>query len=136
MGLIPESTYPTVAKAAITLGAGALALSGYAIKCRLDKIHNDVRKTRIVEDLALNDPILKKIDKATLYNWYALLDYYAPTLAKNKFTVQEVLQNIAQFGKIDLNTIKMLVETENKIADTGKANSDILKNVRQALLPA
>ena len=135
-----ESLANTVSKHSSSLGklavpALAAVAGGFVIKQILDKMHNDVRKTRIIEDLSLNDPLLKNVDKRQLYHWYALLCYYAPTLADDKLTVTEVLQNFARFGKVDFNTIKMLVDTEKTVSDTAKNRTENIKNVKTILTP-
>lgn len=135
-----ESFSKTVGKHTSSLGrlavpALAVVAGGFIIKQILDKMHNDVRKTRIIEDLALNDPLLRTVDKRQLYHWYATLCYYAPTLANDKLTVTEVLQNFARFGKVDFNTIKMLVDTEKSVSDTTKNRSENLKNMKTLFTP-
>ena len=115
--------------------AMAVVAGGYIIKQILDKMKNDVRKTRIIEDIALNDPMLKTVDKRQLYHWYATICYYAPSLANDKLTVTEVLQNFARFGKVDFNTIKMLVDTEKSVSDTAKNRSENLKNMKTLFTP-
>ena len=135
MSLIKESGFSDIvgqaAKVGKTVGP-ALATGGitaYALKQLLDKIKNDIRRKRIIEDIALNDPLLKTVDKQTLMRWYATINYYAPTLALNKLTVTEVLQNFAKFGKVDFNTVKMLIDTEKNIAETRKANTNVVKDI-------
>lgn len=135
-----EAFSNTVGKHTSSLGklavpALAAVAGGYIIKQILDKMRNDVRKTRIIEDLALNDPVLRSVDKRQLYHWYATLCYYAPTLANDKLTVTEVLQNFARFGKVDFNTIKMLVDTEKSVSDTTKNRSENLKNMKSLVTP-
>ena len=100
---------------AAKIGVG-LMLSGVLIKKMIDNIKNDSNKKRIIEDLALNDPVLKEVEKSTLLEWYATLCHYAPTLCTDKQTVGEVLRNFARFGKIDINTLKMLADTEKSIS--------------------
>lgn len=119
----------------MALPAMAAVAGTFVLKTILDKLKNDVRKKRIIEDLALNDPLLKTVDKRQLYHWYATLCYYAPTLADDKLTVTEVLQNFARFGKVDFNTIKMLVESEKTVSDTTKNRSESLKNMKSLLTP-
>lgn len=119
MGLIKSVAAPAV----------TTIIAGYMLKQVIDKIKNDARKKRIIEDLSLNDPLLKEVDKQTLLQWYATMCYYAPTLANDKLTVTEILHTFARFGKIDFNTIKLLVDTEKATAETAKAHSDTLKGV-------
>lgn len=123
---------------ATPVAVGAMALGGilapYILKKVRANIDNDIRKKRIIEDLALNDPLLKTVDRRQLYHWYATLCYYAPTLAQDKLTVAEVLNNFARFGKVDFNTIKMLVDTEKTVTETSKLHVDEMKGLRQTIL--
>lgn len=103
--------------------------AGFAIKRVIDKIRNDINKKRLLEDLALNNPVLKQVPKDTLVEWYASICLYAPRLCTDKHTVAEVLQNFARFGKVDINTLKMLAETDSKVTSS-------LKNERESVFGA
>lgn len=141
MGLIKKAGFSRFISTAINTGKRVApvlamgAISAYTIKQIVDKVKNDVRKKRIIEDLSLNDPMLKHVDKDTLMRWYATICYYAPTLANNKLTAAEVLQNFAKFGKIDFNTIKMLIDTEKSISETEKNRGDVVKKFVGGLIP-
>lgn len=102
---------------AAKIGVGMM-LGGVLLKKAIDSIRNDSNKKRIIEDLALNDPVLKEVEKPTLMEWYATVCHYAPTLCTDKQTVSEVLRNFARFGKIDLSTLKMLADTEKSISSS------------------
>ena len=110
---------------AAKIGVG-LMLSGVLIKKLIDSIKNDSNKKRIIEDLALNDPVLKEVEKSTLLEWYATLCHYAPTLCTDKQTVGEVLRNFARFGKIDINTLKMLADTEKSISSARENDTNFV----------
>lgn len=100
----------------VAKGAAGVILSALVLKTIYTKISNDLSRKRIIEDLSLNDPVLKSVPKKTLMEWYATMYAYAPTLTTDKQTVKEVLTNFARFGKIDLNTLKMLADTEKSLA--------------------
>ena len=113
---------------AAKIGVG-LTLGGVLIKKLIDNIRNDSNKKRIIEDLALNDPVLNEIDKPTLLEWYATICHYAPTLCTDKQTVSEILHNFARFGKVDMSTLKMLADTEKSLSasrDDGVGFKDLL----------
>lgn len=121
------ATVPTLGRAAgdmYNLGGKAakvgigLVLSAMLLKKYIDKINNDSNRKRIIQDLALNDPVLKEVDKKTLMEWYATIYHYAPTLSADKHTVAEVLRNFARFGRIDISSLKMLADTEKSIAQS------------------
>lgn len=119
----------SIGGAAAKIGVG-IVLTGAVIKQIIDKINNDANKKRIIEDIALNDPTLKSIDKKKLMEWYATINYYAPTLANDKHTVSEVLRQFAMFGKIDINTLKMLADTEKSVSATHTSSIGLSDLVR------
>lgn len=89
--------------------------SGYLIYQAIDKVKRDARCQRIIRELHDTDPEIRKIDPQTLLQWYGTIYNYSPKLAADKETVREVLRNFARFGKIDLQVLKSLAETESKM---------------------
>lgn len=85
----------------------------------LNKIHgklqNDIQRKSLLEDLHMNDPVLKNVDKAQLLEWYATIMHFAPRTSLDKTAVREILQNFARFGKADIQTLTMLAETEKNM---------------------
>lgn len=100
----------------LATAAGITALSANLLSTIYNKIRNDTRRKAIIEDLAKSDPVLKEVDTNELQEWFGTMYYYAPTLTADKSTVREVLTGFARFGRIDLQTLKMLAETEEKLA--------------------
>ena len=111
------------AKAVMSIGGLLFGAGGLAMKRIFDKINNDTRRKALIEDLANNDPLLKDIDKATVMQWYASIYRVAPSLSMDKSTVREVLHTFARFGRVDMQTLKMLSETEKNISSQGVGNS-------------
>lgn len=95
---------------------GAIVTGGLVIGKVINKIKNDIRRKSLLEDLRLNDPLLRDIDKAQLMEWYATIVHFAPTVSLDKNAVREILQGFARFGRIDLQTLKMLADTEKSMA--------------------
>ena len=95
---------------------GAIVTGGLAIGKVINKIKNDIRRKSLLEDLRLNDPLLRDIDKAQLMEWYATIVHFAPTVSLDKNAVREILQGFARFGRVDLQTLKMLADTEKSMA--------------------
>ena len=125
------NTLLTWGSRAAKMGVG-LTLSSMILKQLIDNIKNDSNKKRIIEDLALNDPVIKEINKKTLLEWYATICFYAPNISSDKQTVAEVLKNFARFGKIDMSTLKMLADVEKSLAavkDKQPAFTDLIKLV-------
>ena len=52
---------------------GPLVSGGLLLKSLYAKISNDVRRKALIEDLRLNDPMLRKVDPAQLMEWYATI---------------------------------------------------------------
>ena len=95
---------------------GAIVTGGLVIGKVINKIKNDIRRKSLLEDLRLNDPLLRDIDKALLMEWYATIVHFAPTVSLDKNAVREILQGFARFGRVDLQTLKMLADTEKSMA--------------------
>ena len=95
---------------------GAIVTGGLVIGKVINKIKNDIRRKSLLEDLRLNDPLLRDIDKAQLMEWYATIAHFAPTVSLDKNAVREILQGFARFGRVDLQTLKMLADTEKSMA--------------------
>lgn len=103
--------------------AAAASVSGLALKRVADKISNDTRRKALIDDLIRTDPVIQKVDKAQVMEWYATIYNVAPTLSADKSAVREVLQNFARFGRADMQTLKMLAETEKTMAGQHVSNS-------------
>ena len=95
---------------------GAIVTGGLVIGKVINKIKNDIRRKSLLEDLRLNDPLLRDIDKAQLMEWYATIVHFAPTVSLDTNAVREILQGFARFGRVDLQTLKMLADTEKSMA--------------------
>ena len=95
---------------------GAIVTGGLVIGKVINKIKNDIRRKSLLEDLRLNDPLLRDLDKAQLMEWYATIVHFAPTVSLDKNAVREILQGFARFGRVDLQTLKMLADTEKSMA--------------------
>lgn len=94
-----------------------LVSSGLLINKAYDKIKNDATRRTIITDLHINDPILSGVPEEQLLEWYATIYHFAPKFSLDKQAVKEVLQNFARFGRVDVNTLKMLAETEKAMQD-------------------
>ena len=53
--------------------AGAVVTGGVVLGKVINNIKNDIRRKSLLEDLHLNDPLLRDIDKAQLMEWYATI---------------------------------------------------------------
>jgi len=100
-------------------GSGA-ALGTIAYDRIKRKIENEPRRRAILEDLSTNDPIISEADPEKVLQYYATIYNFAPEIALDKNTVQELLHHFIRFGRIDLQTLKTLAETEKTI----EANKD------------
>lgn len=95
-------------------GLGAVTSLGLAAIMR--KIQNSTRHRAIIEDLIQNDPIIKQGDTQDVLQIYAMIYNMAPNLAKEKPAVREILQNYVRIGRMDMQTIKTLIDTEEKLS--------------------
>jgi hypothetical protein len=105
-------------KTGIGLGTTLLAmgaLTGMQLKQAYSRIQNDVRRKAMIEDLILNDMIIKEAPREQVLEWYATIYNIAPKVSAEKPAVRELLQHFVKFGRIDLQTLKTLAETESKL---------------------
>ena len=106
-------------------GVGTLASGIMMGKAYLAKLNNDTRRRAIIEDLARNDAILRQVPKDKLISWYGVIFQYSPRTSLNKEVTRDLLQSFARIGKVDLQTVKTLAETEKAvvggIADSARA---------------
>jgi len=101
---------------------GATALPLMAINRLKKKIQNDTRRKALIEDLYMNDPIIKDAEREDVLQYYATIYSVAPSVSLDKNVVRELLQNFVKFGRVDIQTIKTLAETEEKMSK-GNQNS-------------
>lgn len=116
----PPSFWESAANKLVRLAGPMKALSsiasgGLVLKMLYDKINNDVTRKAILEDLSLNDPILKNIPKPQLLEWYATIYKFSPRASSDKTAVREILQSFAKFGKVDMQTLKLLSDIEENM---------------------
>lgn len=96
---------------------------GIILKSIYDKLQNDSRRKSLLESVTSSDPVLKDTDKAKLLEWYATIYHYAPTVSLDRNSVRELLLQFARFGKVDMQTLKLLAETEKSLADADRSRS-------------
>lgn len=110
----------------IGAGLGGLALSMNLIYNTVKSFRNDAQRRNLIEDLYRSDPVLSQLDHDQVVEWYAAIVHFAPHFSLDKAAVKEVLENFARFGRVDVNTLKMLAETEKATAgaqkDSGTSN--------------
>ena len=115
-------------------GVGMLGVGAAALHKAYTKVHNDVTRKHIIQDLHLNDPILRDVDNEKLLEWYATIYHFAPKFSLDKNAVREVLQNFARFGRVDVNTLKMLAESERALhADSSATWGTLLMGMAKSL---
>lgn len=90
----------------------------------INELRNDTKRKALIEDLIKTDPVLKDVDHDQLMEWYATIYHFAPKFSLDRSAVREVLQNFARFGRLDINTIKMIADTEKSTADAKSKTND------------
>jgi len=110
-----------VGAAADAVGGGARlaaigALGAFAASRAIDKVRADINKKALIEDMMVNDPILKQEDPAKVLDYYATINTFAPHVAKDKNAVRELITSFIRFGRVDMPTIEMLTKTEKNMA--------------------
>ena len=93
------------------------ALGAIGLGLHLKKIQNSIRHKAIVEDLMTTDPIIKQAPREQVLEAYATIYHLAPRIALEKQIVRELLQQVVKFGRLDMQTVKMITDTEKTIKD-------------------
>lgn len=113
------SKFPTkeIAKGLdVALRGTALAtLSAIGFKTLYNRIKSSTRHKAVIDDLMTNDPIIREADPEEMAQIYATIYKLAPGLALEKPAVREIMQNYAKMGRLDMQTVKMLVEANDKM---------------------
>jgi len=113
----------------ITAGVGLLTAGAASLHRAYTSIQNDAQRKQLISDLHLNDPFLKEVPEEQLLEWYSTIYHFAPKFSLDKSAVREVLQNFARFGKVDVNTLKMLAETEKAMTSNTATWDKLFGNV-------
>jgi hypothetical protein len=121
-------TLRTIAKTAPVIGA-SVAVPFLAANSWRNKIQNDTRRKALIEDLYSTDPIIKNADRDDVIEYYSTIFSVAPSISLDKNVVRELLQNFIKFGRVDIQTIKTLADTEKSM----KQSKPDMFNVKDAL---
>lgn len=118
------------------LAVGSLVMGGAAIAKAIKEVRNDVRRKRLITELHTTDPVLSELSPEQILEWYATIYNFAPHFSLDKSAVKEVLQNFARFGRVDVNTLKMLADTKKstqQAAAAGKSWGDVFTGLAKSL---
>lgn len=99
----------------VTAGIAGIAAGMRGISAVYNKLLNDPKRKRILEQLIAEDPILRDADKDKLLEYYAVIYHVAPSITLNKGALREPLKNFVRFDKVDVATMKTLAELEDKM---------------------
>ena len=115
----PGVTFDNSLKTIKNIGTafGVISTGALVAKQVIDKLNNDTRRKALIEDLSNNDPLLRQVDKKQLLEWYATIYHYGPKVSLDKTTVRELLQSFSRFGKVDMQSIKLIADTEKALTD-------------------
>lgn len=118
------------------MGITSLTLGGLMIYKKVKEIKNDVVRKNLIDDLRRTDPVLSEIPEEQLLEWYATIVHFAPKFSLDKSAVREVLQGFARFGRVDVNTLKMIADTEKatqQAADYTKSWGSVLTDIAKTV---
>lgn len=118
------------------LSVGSLVLASSALIKSIKEVQNDSRRKQLITELHHNDPVLSKIPEDQVLEWYATIYHFAPHFSLDRSAVREVLQNFARFGRVDVNTLKMLADTEKSTqaaASDNKSWGDVFAGLAKSL---
>jgi len=100
---------------AAKFGAGAI-LGVWGAKKIIEGLMNDHTRKALLEDLLLNDIIISQADPEKVKSFYATIHHLAPKLSADKNIVRELLQNFVKFDRVDMNSIKAMVDTQKSMS--------------------
>lgn len=126
-----KNNIPTAAL--ITAGIAGLAAGARGISAVHNKLANDPKRKRILEELVREDPLLRDADPDKLKEYYAVIYHIAPTLTLNKGALREPLKNFIRFDKVDIATMKTLAELEDKMRNSKGASNSFLNDMGNVL---
>ncbi|MCB5270506.1 MAG: hypothetical protein LHW56_01520 [Candidatus Cloacimonetes bacterium] len=98
-------------------GMSLALLTGFALATKIKQLRNSIRHKAILEDLIATDPIIKQAPREQVVEAYATIYHLAPRVALEKQLVREILQHVVKFGRMDMQTVKMLTDTEKTVKD-------------------
>ena len=104
-------------KVGVGLIGGMLAANQVSKAIRA--IQSNTRQKALIEDLILTDPMIKQADKREVLEYYAMIVSIAPAISLEKPIIRELLQTFIRFGRVDMQTLKTLAETQRN-AEQGK----------------
>jgi hypothetical protein len=96
--------------------ASTAIVTGFMVKKIIDKLKNDHRRRTMLEDLTLNDPFIKQADPERVKEFYATIYHLAPDLSGDKNTVRELLRNFIKFDRVDLQSVKTLIDSQKSLS--------------------
>lgn len=80
---------------------------------------------QVITKLLNTDPILKNADRESVLSYYKTICNMAPKVSQDENVVKDLLHNFVKFGRIDLQSLKLLTDTEKAYSDTAK-NTNML----------
>jgi hypothetical protein len=114
----------------LTAGSlGTAMLSAFVIKKAFDKAMTDIKRKAMLEDLIMNDPIIRRADRDKVKQFYATIHSIAPKISGDKSVVKELLQNFIRFDRVDLNSVKTLADTQKSIVQAEGKGLEMMSKI-------
>lgn len=96
-----------------------LVLGGLALSNKYNQIKGDQKRRAIFEALCW-DPTFKDMDKSQLLEWYTTIYHFSPDTSLDKTATKELLRQFMTFGRVDIQTLKTLAETQKSLSNARK----------------
>jgi len=116
---IKEAAAVNIPWTALGIGAGGYAAGELMDALRSRALGKRVEKSR--EHIIKVNPDLAK--KADFENNFGVISQFAPRLAANPVVAQSLLQGLSEWGRIDLNTLSKMIDSERAQKMQPRANS-------------
>jgi hypothetical protein len=84
---------------------------------------------QVITKLLNMDPIIKNADRESVLSYYKTICNMAPKVSQDENVVKDLLHNFVKFGRIDLQSLKLLTDTEKAYSDTAK-NTNMLYSLK------
>jgi hypothetical protein len=101
-------------------------LAGYLASKAVKNLMNQHDRKALVEDLCMNDAIIRQADPERVKEFYATIHHIAPSISNDKNVVRELLQNFIKFDRVDLNSVKALADTHKSMTQGRKGLAEKL----------
>lgn len=106
----------SIASAGTALGAAGVMANKF-----IGSMNLSMTQSNLIKKLMQTDPIISAANKDQVLSFYKTICNMAPKVSTDENVVKDLLLNFIKFGRIDMQSLKLLVETEKLYTDAKKS---------------